>query len=342
MPVPNDFRLSGALGGLVASQEYQAEQEKQNLANLLTQAQTAQQTQQTQQAQQLLPFLLQQREQENQIRAKEALAAQLGMQNVPLEQQLAGMQTQGKINSFDAEQELAGKERKGKSIGLDQANQLAGLRQIHTILQTQGPLAAASAAGQLGMNPEELMKDPAMIPRAIAMLENQAMRTPQHLGSMAEKELSGVMDIEKAKIGANATIRSAEIGAESRKYEADIKAQERAAKKDQIKSSDQLFGRYVDEYNSIAADPNATPEQKEMAYQKAESLRQSLVSIKRDPSVMFDPELSKLSTVAPNQTQPIKRIHGSASNPAPKGSGGAQILTPEQRAEIVRRLNESK
>ena len=85
MPVPNDFRLSGALGGLVASQEYQAEQEKQNLANLLTQAQTAQQTQQTQQAQQLLPFLLQQREQENQIRAKEALAAQLGMRNVPQE-----------------------------------------------------------------------------------------------------------------------------------------------------------------------------------------------------------------------------------------------------------------
>lgn len=342
MPVPNDFRLSGALGGLVASQEYQAEQEKQNLANLLTQAQTAQQTQQTQQAQQLLPFLLQQHEQENQIRAKEALAAQLGMQNVPLEQQLAGMQTQGKINSFDAEQELAGKEREGKSLSLDASNKLAALRQIQTIMQTQGNLAASSAAGQLGMNPEALMKDPAMIPRAIAMLENQAMRTPQHLGSMAEKELSGVMDIEKAKIGANATIRSAEIGAESRKYEAEIKAKERAAKQEQIKNTDQLLGRYTDEYNKIANDPNATPEQKEQAYQRAESLRQTVVSIKRDPAVVYDPELGKLSTVAPIQSQPIKRLHGSANNPTPKGSGGAQVLSPEQRAEIIKRLQESK
>lgn len=342
MPVPNDFRLSGALGGLVASQEYQAEQEKQQLANMLMQAQIAQQQQQTQQAQQLLPLLLQQREQENQIRAKEALAAQLGMSNVPLEQQLSGMQTQGKIDSFAGEQELAGKERQGKGMALDQANQLSALRKVHYIMQTQGPLAASSVAGELGMNPKVLMENPEMIPRAISMIENQMMNTPQHLGSMAEKELTGLMDIEKSKIAAGATIRAAEIGAESRKYEADIKAQERAAKKDQIKSSDQLFGRYVDEYNSIAADPNATPEQKEMAYQKAESLRQSLVSIKRDPSVMFDPELSKLSTVAPNQTQPIKRIHGSASNPAPKGSGGAQVLSPEQRAELIRRLKESK
>jgi len=55
MPVPNDFRLSGALGGLVASQEYQAEQERQALQNLQTQAATAQTQQATAQAQQLLP-----------------------------------------------------------------------------------------------------------------------------------------------------------------------------------------------------------------------------------------------------------------------------------------------
>lgn len=342
MPVPNDFRLSGALGGLVASQEYQAEQERQALQNLQTQAATAQTQQATTQAQQLLPFLLQQREQENQIRAKEALAAQLGMSNVPLEQQLSGMQTQGKIDSFAGEQELAGKERQGKGMALDQANQLSALRKVHYIMQTQGPLAASSVAGELGMNPKVLMENPEMIPRAISMIENQMMRTPQHLGKMQEKELDTVTDLEKARIGANATIRSAEIGAESRKYEADIKAKERAAKQEQIKNTDQLLGRYTDEYNNIANDPNATPEQKEQAYQKAESLRQTVVSIKRDPAVVYDPELGKLSTVAPNQSQPIKRIHGSASNPAPKGSGGAQVLSPEQRAELIRRLKESK
>lgn len=201
MPVPNDFRLSGALGGLVASQEYQAEEERQALQNLQTQAATAQTQQATTQAQQLLPFLLQQREQENQIRAKEALAAQLGMANVPLEQQLSGMQTQEKIDSFAGEQELAAKERQGKVMALDQANQLASLRKISYIMQNQGPLAASAAAGELGMNPEVLMKSPEMLPQAISMLEDQMMRTPQHLGKMQEKELDTETDLEKARIG---------------------------------------------------------------------------------------------------------------------------------------------
>ena len=64
MPVPNDFRLNGALGGLIASQEYGDEQKKQELANLLTQAQTGQITQATDEKQRLLPMLLQRAEQE--------------------------------------------------------------------------------------------------------------------------------------------------------------------------------------------------------------------------------------------------------------------------------------
>ena len=92
MPVPNDFRLNGALGGLIASQEYGDEQKKQELANLLTQANTAQINQGTDEKAQLLPFLLQQREQENQIRAKSALEAQLGMANVPQEIANQGLQ----------------------------------------------------------------------------------------------------------------------------------------------------------------------------------------------------------------------------------------------------------
>lgn len=236
MPVPNDFRLSGALGGLVASQEYQAEQEKQNLANLLTQAQTAQQAQQTQQAQQLLPFLLQQREQENQIRAKEALAAQLGMRNVPQEVAnrgqeltLAGMTNQANLENFDENQKIAGMERKGKMLGLDQANQLASLRKIFSVLQAQGPLAASSAAGELGMNPEVLMQNPEMIPRAIALIENQMMRTPQHLSTMAGKELDAVKAAEVANIQAGP--QYARIAAEKEWRKAAIDAKDAADKK---------------------------------------------------------------------------------------------------------------
>ena len=82
MPMPNDFRAIGPLGGYFAGLEFADEREKAGLANLLTQAQTSQTNQSTDQAQQLLPLLLQQREQENQIRAKSALEAQLGMANV--------------------------------------------------------------------------------------------------------------------------------------------------------------------------------------------------------------------------------------------------------------------
>lgn len=236
MPVSNDFRLSGALGGLVASQEYQAEQERQALQNLLTQAQTGEIAQRTSQAEQLLPLLLQQREQENQIRAKEALAAKLGMRNVPQEVAnrgqeltLAGMTNQANLENFDENQKMADMEHKGKMLDLDQANQLASLRKIFYVLQTQGPLAAASAAGELGMNPKVLMENPEMIPRAIALIENQMMRTPQHLSTMAGKELDTVTELEKARIGVGPQYDR--IAAEKEWRKAAIDAKDAADKK---------------------------------------------------------------------------------------------------------------
>lgn len=317
MPVPNDFRLSGALGGLVASKEYQAEQERQALQNLQTQAATAQTQQATAQAQQLLPFLLQQREQENQIRAKEALAAQLGMQNVPLEQQLAGMQTQGKINSFDAEQQLAGKEREGKSLSLDASNKLAALRQIQTIMQTQGNLAAASAAGQLGMNPEALMKDPAMIPRAIAMLENQMMNTPQHLGKMQEKKLDTVTDLEKARIGVGPQYARIAAEKEWRKEDRDAKT----AAKTGVKKLEELATQDLIAARQAANDPNVPQDDRERLIAQAQQSYLAYTQARaaaQQQGVILDPDTMTLQPTRPGGAAPQLPAMPSA----PTGSGG--------------------
>jgi len=188
MPMPNDFRAIGPLGGYFAGLEFADEREKAGLANLLTQAQTGQTNQATDQAQQLLPLLLQQREQENQIRAKSALEAQLGMANVPqdvanqgLLGQLTGLQTQGKIASQPEEARLASQERKGKGLGLEQQNQLQALEQIDYIRKSQGDLAAATTARELGMNPEVLFKNFEMVKQAINMLKAQMVNTPKHM-----------------------------------------------------------------------------------------------------------------------------------------------------------------
>lgn len=317
MPVPNDFRLSGALGGLVASKEYQAEQERQALQNLQTQAATAQTQQATAQAQQLLPFLIQQREQENQIRAKEALAAQLGMQNVPLEQQLAGMQTQGKINSFDAEQQLAGKEREGKSLSLDASNKLAALRQIQTIMQTQGNLAAASAAGQLGMNPEALMKDPAMIPRAIAMLENQMMNTPQHLGKMQEKKLDTVTDLEKARIGVGPQYARIAAEKEWRKEDRDAKT----AAKTGVKKLEELATQDLIAARQAANDPNVPQDDRERLIAQAQQSYLAYTQARaaaQQQGVILDPDTMTLQPTRPGGAAPQLPAMPSA----PTGSGG--------------------
>ena len=317
MPVPNDFRLSGALGGLVASQEYQAAQEQQALQNLQTQAQTASTQQQTGQAAQLLPFLLQQREQENQIRAKQALEAQLGMGNVPLEQQLSGMQTQGKIDSFASEQELAGKERTGKGMALDQANQLASLRKVHYIMQTQGPLAASSVAGELGMNPEVLMKSPEMIPRAISMIENQMMNTPQHLGKMQEKELDTVTDLEKARIGVGP--QYARIAAEKEWRKEDREA--KTAAKTGVKKFEELAAQDLIAARQAANDPNIPLEERERLIAQAQQSYLAYTQARaaaQQQGVILDPDTMTLQPTRPGGAAPQLPAMPSA----PAGSGG--------------------
>lgn len=340
MPVPNDFRLSGALGGLVASQEYQAEQERQALQNLQTQTQTASTQQQTSQAAQLLPFLLQQREQENQIRAKQALEAQLGMGNVPLEQQLSGMQTQGKINSFAGEQELAGKERTGKGMALDQANQLSALRKVHYIMQTQGPLAASSVAGELGMNPKVLMENPEMIPRAISMIENQMMSTPQHLGKMQEKELDTVTDLEKARIGVGP--QYARIAAEK-----EWRKEALAAKADTEKKALDIQKDYVKARNEWLNSGQPTSGPVFDKYEAAHNDYWTSQTYRQPSNSYLDFETGDIRRETP-QNRPIPPLinrpnagSGGGGNPT-GGSGGNQMLSPEQRAELIRRLKESK
>ena len=342
MPVPNDFRLSGALGGLVASQEYQAEEERQALQNLQTQAQTAQTQQATSQAEQLLPFLLQQREQENKIRAKEALAAQLGMRNVPQEVAnrgqeltLAGMTNQANLENFDENQKMAGMERKGKMLGLDQANQLASLRKIFYIMQNQGPLAASAAAGELGMNPEVLMKSPEMLPRAISMLEDQMMRTPQHLSTMAGKKL----DAEVAKIQAGP--QYARIAAEK-----EWRKEDRDAKTEKEKKALDIQKDYVKARNEWlqAGQPTSGP-----VFDKYEAAHNDYWTSQtyRQPSNSYlDFETGDIRRETP-QNRPIPPLinrpnAGSGGGNPTGGSGRNQMLSPEQRAELIRRLKESK
>ena len=324
MPVPNDFRLSGALGGLVASQEYQAEQEKQNLANLLTQAQTAQQTQQTQQAQQLLPFLLQQREQENQIRAKEALSAQMGMRNVPQEVAnrgqeltLAGMTNQANLENFDENQKIAGKERQGKGMALDQANQLSALRKVHYIMQTQGPLAASSVAGELGMNPKVLMENPEMIPRAISMIENQMMRTPQHLSTMAGKELDAVKAAEVANIQAGPQYARIAAEKEWRKEDRDAKT----AAKTGVKKLEELATQDLIAARQAANDLNVPVEERERLVAQAQQSYLAYTQARaaaQQQGVILDPDTMTLQPTRPGGAAPQLPAMPSA----PTGSGG--------------------
>lgn len=324
MPVPNDFRLSGALGGLVASQEYQAEQERQALQNLQTQAATAQTQQATAQAQQLLPFLLQQREQENQIRAKEALAAQLGMRNVPQEVAnrgqeltLAGMTNQANLENFDENQKIAGMERKGKMLGLDQANQLSALRKVHYIMQTQGPLAASSVAGELGMNPKVLMENPEMIPRAISMIENQMMRTPQHLGKMQEKELDTVTDLEKARIEVGPQYDRIAAEKEWRKEDRDAKT----AAKTGVKKLEELATQDLIAARQAANDPNVPVEERERLVAQAQQSYLAYTQARaaaQQQGVILDPDTMTLQPTRPGGAAPQLPAMPSA----PTGSGG--------------------
>jgi hypothetical protein len=340
MPVPNDFRLNGALGGLVASQEYMAEQEKQQLANALTQAQTAGHQQQTGQLEALLPLLLEQRKQENTIRERQAGLAQATMGNIPQEAAnqglagiLTGMQTQGSIDALPETQAIEGAKRKGEKLSLEQQNQLRALEQINYILKTQGNLAGATAASELGMNPEVLFKDPTMIGKAIDALKTQMKDTPTFRQDMSKEELKSMTSLEQSRMSLEGTKYTADKNAEVKKAEAAA----RQAKVEAALSMDKLWSKYTQEYNAIANDPNVPQEQKDFAYEKVENQRQAIVSAKRDPQLTLDPGLQGLIMSNPAQSQPTKKLHQSSATPAPKGSGNS-LLTPEQRAKIIKDL----
>ena len=330
MPMPNDFRAIGPLGGYFAGLEFADEREKSELAKLMTQAQTGQVNQATDQAQQLLPLLLQQREQENQVRAKSALEAQLGMANVPqdvanqgLAGVLTGMQTQDKIASQPEEARIAGLERKGKGLGLEQQNLLKSLEQVDYIRQTQGDIAAAISARELGLNAEKVQQ-------AIKIIKGQQMNTPEHMQNMSKEELKAVTEIEKSNISAGASRYVADKSAEARAKEAAA----RAAKAEAALSMDKRLSTYIDNYNKIANDPNVPQEQKDVAYNQAEQMRQTVVSMKRDPAIMYDPELQGLVMSQPTQAQPLKKMHGSGGNPQAQGSSGARIRYDAQGNRI--------
>lgn len=237
MPVPNDFRLNGALGGLIASQEYGDEQKKQELANLLTQANTAQINQGTDEKTQLLPLLLQQREQENQIRAKSALEAQLGMANVPQEianqglaGQLTGKNTQYQLDQLPQTQALSSAQLSGNIQTQELANKLGALRSISSILQMNGPLAAAEAAGKLGINPQVLLKDPGKLGEAIRHLENQVGWTPAYKQAVDTQGIQSDTSITTTRMNNESAERRADTQAQARiqaakeKKEAEAKA----------------------------------------------------------------------------------------------------------------------
>lgn len=193
MPIPNDFRLNGALGGWMAGEEYTDEQKKQELANLLTQANTAQLNQGTDEKAQLLPLLLQQREQENQIRAKEALAAQLGMANVPQEianQGLQGLLTgkglQYQNDTFADESKIKDIDRQTKLQQAQAMHQLQVLEELDRVDRTEGTLSAASLAHTYGINPEVYFNPASKdkIQEAIRHLRNQLGWSPAYKQAM--------------------------------------------------------------------------------------------------------------------------------------------------------------
>jgi hypothetical protein len=337
MPVPNDFRLNGALGGLVASQEYMAEQEKQQLANALTQAQTAGQQQQTGQLEALLPLLLEQRKQENIIRERQAGLAQATMGNIPQEAAneglagvLTGMQTQDKIASQPEESRIANLERKGKGLGLEQQNQLKALEQINYILKTQGNLAAASSASALGMNPEVLFKDPTMIGKAIDTLKTQMKDTPTFRQDMSKAELDSRTKLESSRITADASKYGADKSAGAREAEATARREAQASALSVEKRFTEAEKAYI-----AAGRPAVGPVAEEYAaahnaWTWKENMRQPATSY-------FDPDTGEIRRETPASRPAPARLtpQGSGGNPQAQGSSGARIRYDAQGRRIT-------
>lgn len=238
MPIPNDFRLNGALGGWMAGEEYSDEQKKQELANLLTQANTAQLNQGTDEKAQLLPLLLQQREQENQVRAKEALAAQLGMANVPqqvsnqgLADQLTGKNTQFQLDQLPETQNLAKLQLTGNTQNQQLVNMLSTLRKISSVKELHGDLAAASLMRQSGINPEVFFdkKNKGKLGEAIRHLENQVGWSPDYKKAMDTTNVTADTSITTTRMNNESNERIADTRAEAQREAAKIR-QEAAAK----------------------------------------------------------------------------------------------------------------
>lgn len=341
MPMPNDFRAMGPLGGYFAGLEFADEREKSELAKLMTQAQTGQVNQATDQAQQLLPLLLQQREQENQVRAKSALEAQLGMANVPQEvanqgalAQLTGMQTQDKIASQPEEARIAGQERKGKGLGLEQQNQLKALEQINYILKTQGNLAGATAASELGMNPEVLFKDPTMIGKAIDMLKTQMKDTPTFRQDISKEELKSMTSLEQSRIAAGASMYGADQSRIAREKEAEARATIKANALSMEKQAQQDLAAY-----RAAEDRGAPQEELDKLRSRAEQSYLATTQIKaaaQQMGVVLDPGTKELIPTRPGGAAPtLPRVpQGSGGNPQAQGSSGARIRYDAQGNRI--------
>ena len=207
-------------------------------------------------------------------------------------------------------------------------------------MQTQGPLAASSVAGELGMNPKVLMENPEMIPRAISMIENQMMSTPQHLGKMQEKELDTVTDLEKARIGVGP--QYARIAAEK-----EWRKEALAAKADTEKKALDIQKDYVKARNEWLNSGQPTSGPVFDKYEAAHNDYWTSQTYRQPSNSYLDFETGDIRRETP-QNRPIPPLinrpnagSGGGGNPT-GGSGGNQMLSPEQRAELIRRLKESK
>lgn len=335
MPVPNDFRLNGALGGLIASQEYGDDQKKQELENLLTQARTGQVNQETDEKQQLLPMLLQQREQENQIRAKQVLEAQLGMANVPQQIQnqgladlLAGKNTQFQLDQLPQTQELQRGEMTGKLQNQEMTNQLGALRKISRILQTDGPLAAAEASKELGINPQVLLSNPDKLPMAIRHLENQVGWTPAYKQAMDVEGVKAETEIKKTGMTTASNERIADTRAAGQVEAA--KARQQAEAK-----APGLEKEYV--ARKTAWENAGKPSEGPIAesYDKAHFDFFTNQNMRQPAQAVLQADGTIGYVTGTNRTIPDSGIKKKGSNsPAPKGSGESK-LSPEQRQKLI-------
>lgn len=335
MPIPNDFRLNGALGGWMAGEEYTDEQKKQELENLLTQARTGQLNQGTDEKAQLLPLLLQQREQENQIRAKSALEAQLGMANVPQEianqglaGQLAGKNTQFQLNQLPQTQALSSAQLSGNIQTQELANKLGALRSISSILQMNGPLAAAEAAGKLGINPQALLKDPKRLKEAISHLESQVGWTPAYKQAMDVEGVKADTEIKKTGMTTASNERIANTRAEAQKEAAKIR-QEATAK------APGLEKEYV--ARKTAWEKAGKPSEGPIAesYDKAHFDFFTNQNMRQPAQAVLQADGTIGYVTGTNRTIPDSGIKKKGSNSSSSKGSGESKLSPEQRQKLI-------